>query len=311
MNELIHLPVLKNEVIQAWKNQGNGIFVDCTFGRGGHSKALLAELSPNSRLIGLDIDPAAVVVGNQLQTADPRFMIVQNNFRNLQVTLSKLQIQKVDGILFDFGVSSPQLDDPNRGFSYHHDGPLDMRMDLNQSETAASLLAKIKVGELARIFEIYGECDESLKVARAILKHQQQQPITRTLELVEIIKTTVAKKNLYAKKHPCRTYFQALRIYLNQELDSIKLVLEQLNDVLNKNGIVVFLTFHSLEEKIIKKWIKSQTGYLDLPNLPIQIPKAFHLITKKSIRPSAAEIATNNRARSTKMWVIQKNDHET
>ncbi|WP_391591615.1 16S rRNA (cytosine(1402)-N(4))-methyltransferase RsmH [[Mycoplasma] cavipharyngis] len=306
MNSLTHIPILKDDVVSFWKNQGSGIFVDCTFGRGGHSRALLEVIDQKSRLIALDIDQEAVAVGERLEALDDRFQMIYGNFKNLQSILFKLKIFQVDGILFDFGVSSPQLDNFKRGFSYQKNGPLDMRMDLNQKTTVADLLNQLSVGELAHIFEKYGECQESLKVARKILKHQAIAPITTTDQLVTIIKNSVAKKTLYQKKHPCKTYFQALRIYLNQELENIKLVLDQLGKIINSKGVIIFLTFHSLEEKLIKKWIRANTGVINLANLPISLERPFELITKKSIIPTDQEIATNPRARSTKMWVVKK-----
>lgn len=302
-----HVSVLLEEVTSFWKNQGHGIYVDCTFGRGGHSKKLLKVIDDTSRLIAFDLDDDAIKVGEKLKQEDQRFEIYKANFKTLKNQLEQLNINQVDNILFDFGVSSPQFDDPNRGFSYHHDGPLDMRMDQDQKITAAKFIATAAFDELVNVFNWYGECQNSRAVAKKIIEVRRIQPITTTLQLVEIIKSALPIRMLHQAKHPCRTYFQAIRIRVNNELSNITDVLSQLSKIVVKNGVVVFLTFHSLEAKLIKDWIKKNTGQINLAGVPTVVYKDFCLLTKKVIVPDENQILINPRARSVKMWVVRKN----
>lgn len=302
-----HKPVLLKEVLKHWKNQNHGVFLDATFGRGGHSQALLNEISADSQLWAFDCDYEAVLVGQRLADRDPRFRIIQTNFKELNKIRHQYQIPQLDGILFDLGVSSPQLDNPQRGFSYHYDGPLDMRMDQEQTRSALEVINEDSVHDLTNIFKWYGETQYAKLVAQKIAFVRTNRPITTTIQLVEIIKSALPKKVLIEHKHPARVFFQALRIHVNNELSNIYDALNLLPMAMKTKGVVVLLTFHSLEEKIIKAWVKKNCGEINLGLVPERVINQFTLVTKHPITPSISEINENPRARSAKMWVMVKN----
>lgn len=234
-----HTSVLLREAVDALNIQPNGIYIDCTFGGGGHSRAILAQLGLNGRLIAFDQDPQAVAQANTIN--DNRFQIYHKSFNNLKETLPDLKGQ-INGILFDLGVSSPQLDQANRGFSFQNDGDLDMRMNPTAGEPIAVWLQRAKADEIADVLFIYGEERYSRRIARAIVQARDVEPITRTLQLAEIIKK--AHPAWEKHKHPATRSFQALRIFINQEMDALKNALSQTIDLLDKNGRLAAISFH-------------------------------------------------------------------
>lgn len=302
-----HDPVLLSQVVNYWKNNQQGVFLDATFGQGGHSKALLGVIDAKSQLWAFDLDYEAVIGGQKLAAIEPRLRIIHTNFTNLTKIKHQYKIPPFDGILFDFGVSSPQLDQANRGFSYHHNGPLDMRMNQKTPGSALEVVAYSSLQKLRSIFKWYGETPHAHLVAKKIVFVRKTTPITTTHQLAEIIKSALPKKALIEKQHPARVFFQALRIHVNNELNNIDNVLNQLPTVMNQKGVVVILTFHSLEEKIVKNWIQKNCGDINLRLVPIKVMNNFQLITKKPITPTKQEINNNPRSRSAKMWVVRKN----
>ncbi len=303
-NNFSHITVLLREAVEALNIQPDGIYVDCTFGGGGHSRAILERLNENGRLIAFDQDPQAIAHAQTIQ--DQRFQIYHNSFKDLQNTLSHLKGQ-IKGILFDLGVSSPQLDQAERGFSFQNDGDLDMRMNPTAGEPIANWLHRAKVDEIADVLFIYGEEKYSRRIARAIVQARDIEPITRTLQLAEIIKK--AHPAWEKHKHPATKSFQALRIFINQELDVLPNALSQTIDLLDKNGRLAVISFHSLEDRIIKRFIRDQAkgkaADLDLPFLPTEHQPTFKAIGK-AIYPSDEEIRHNPRSRSAVLRVAEK-----
>jgi 16S rRNA (cytosine1402-N4)-methyltransferase len=303
-NNFSHITVLLREAVEALNIQPDGIYIDCTFGGGGHSRAILERLNERGRLIAFDQDPQAIAHAQTIQ--DIRFQIYHNSFKDLQSTLSDLKGQ-IKGILFDLGVSSPQLDQANRGFSFQNDGDLDMRMNPTAGEPIANWLHRAKVDEIADVLFIYGEEKYSRRIARAIVQARQVEPITRTLQLAEIIKK--AHPAWEKHKHPATKSFQALRIFINQELDVLPNALSQTIDLLDKNGRLAVISFHSLEDRIIKRFIRDQAKGkatdLDLPFLPTEHQPTFKAIGK-AIYPSDEEIRHNPRSRSAVLRVAEK-----
>ncbi len=303
-NNFSHITVLLREAVEALNIQPDGIYIDCTFGGGGHSRAILERLNERGRLIAFDQDPQAIAHAQTIQ--DQRFQIYHNSFNELQTTVSHLKGQ-INGILFDLGVSSPQLDQAERGFSFQNDGDLDMRMNPTAGEPIATWLHRAKVDEIADILFIYGEEKYSRRIARAIVQARQVEPITRTLQLAEIIKK--AHPAWEKHKHPATKSFQALRIFINQELDVLPNALSQTIDLLDKNGRLAVISFHSLEDRIIKRFIRDQAkgkaADLDLPFLPTEHQPIFKAIGK-AIYPSDEEIRHNPRSRSAVLRVAEK-----
>lgn len=299
-----HITVLLREAVEALNIQPDGIYVDCTFGGGGHSRAILERLNGHGRLIAFDQDPQAVAHAQTIQ--DQRFQIYHSSFKDLQNKLSHLKRQ-IKGILFDLGVSSPQLDRAERGFSFQNDGDLDMRMNPTAGEPLANWLHRAKVDEIADVLFIYGEEKYSRRIARAIVQARQVEPITRTLQLAEIIKKAHPAWDKH--KHPATKSFQALRIFINQELEILPHALLQAVDLLAKNGRLAVISFHSLEDRIIKRFIRDQAkgkaADLDLPFLPTDHQPTLKAIGK-AIFPSAAEIRHNPRSRSAVLRVAEK-----
>lgn len=301
-----HTSVLLREAVDALNIQPNGIYIDCTFGGGGHSRAILERLGENGRLIAFDQDPQAVVQADTIK--DTRFQIHHSSFNELQKTLFPLKGQ-IKGILFDLGVSSPQLDQANRGFSFQNDGDLDMRMNPTAGEPIANWLHRAKMDEIADVLFIYGEERYSRRIARAIVQARDIEPITRTLQLAEIIKKVHPAWEKH--KHPATRSFQALRIFINQEMDVLKNALSQTIDLLDKNGRLVAISFHSLEDRLVKRFIRDQVrgGMGELPDLPFLPPHTVQPTLKaigKAIYPSDEEIDQNPRARSAVLRIAEK-----
>lgn len=308
--EFVHVTVLLQEAIQALQVQSAGCYVDGTFGRGGHSRLLLQQLGPAGRLLGFDKDPLAIASGQQLAAEDQRFAIVQRSFADLHDELEQRElVGKVDGILLDLGVSSPQLDDASRGFSFNHDGPLDMRMNPGVGVSAADWLAQASAEEITRVFKEYGEERFARRMAQAIVRRREQQPFTRTADLAAVI--TEANPAWEKGKNPATRAFQGLRIHINNELGDLEQGLQAAVDCLAPGGRLVVISFHSLEDRIVKRFMRRMAkGEADnLPrHLPVQ-PEAFVPVLKVLGKPQFAseqELVVNPRARSAVMRVAEK-----
>jgi len=309
----MHKPVLCDEVIEALNIKPNGCYIDATFGRGGHSRAILAKLSANGHLWVIDQDPSAIEVANSLAAQDKRLTVCHARFDVLQAYCVEQGISgKVDGILLDLGVSSPQLDDPSRGFSFMQAGPLDMRMDTSQGQSAGEWLAAAPEGEIADVLYTYGEERFSRRIAKAIVTARAEAPIETTDRLAEIIKK--ANPAWEKHKHPATRSFQAIRIYINQELTTLEDTLRQTLAVLAPGGRLAVISFHSLEDRIVKQFIQHHAKPAPLPrvlrHLPIMEDQPAFIPDLKMIgrklRPSDAEIDTNPRARSALLRVAEK-----
>ncbi|HEU4622899.1 MAG TPA: 16S rRNA (cytosine(1402)-N(4))-methyltransferase RsmH [Burkholderiaceae bacterium] len=292
-----HQSVLLEESLLALRVRAHGVYVDATFGRGGHSRAVLARLGAQGRLVAFDKDPEAIAAAATID--DPRFSIVHAGFVDLGPELDARGIDRVDGVLFDLGVSSPQLDDPRRGFSFRYDGPLDMRMDTTRGASAADFVASAAEGELARVIRDYGEERFAVSVAKAITARRAQQPITRTSDLAAIVARAVRSRE--PGQDPATRTFQALRIHVNRELEELPIALEAAVKRLVPGGRVAVISFHSLEDRIVKRFLQMQTRVPEaLARLPLresELP-APALTELERVLPSAAEIAANPRARS-------------
>ncbi len=301
MSDLSHYSVLLKESIEMLKIKEDGTYLDCTVGGGGHSSAILKRLI-TGRLYGFDQDDLAIgIASEKLRKISNNFTIHKDNFVNI---LDHFEERSLDGIIYDLGVSSFQFDIPERGFSYRFDGPLDMRMDEEMKVTAADIVNNYSEHELINIFYKYGEEPFSKEIARKICKVRETSPITTTFQLVDIIKSSVPAKILRKPTHPAKQVFQALRIEVNHELDYLEKSLEGALKTLKKDGILVVITFHSLEDRIVKQLFKKMTT-IDLPKgLPF-IPEGYEidykLINSKVILPSEEELNENNRSHSAKL----------
>ena len=304
-----HIPVLLNEVIDSLNIKKDGIYVDLTLGRGGHSEAILSHLSSKGRLIGVDQDETAIKESEErLKKNYSNFTLVRSNFRYVDEILNKLGINKVDGILMDLGVSSPQFDDESRGFSYNYDSPLDMRMDQRNTLTAKDIVNSYSLKELNDIFQNYGEDKYSYSIAKNIVKEREKAPIETTFQLVDIIKRSKPAKELKKPGHPAKQIFQALRIAVNDELRVLEETLYKAIALLAKEGRLSVITFHSGEDKIVKKIFKELTVVEgNRYDLPIQNEeKEFVLVNHKVIVPSNEEVINNHRSVSAKLRTIMK-----
>ena len=303
----MHISVLLNETLKELDLKENSIVVDATLGYGGHSSEILKRIT-KGHLYAFDQDIDAINSSNKrLSEISNNYTIIKSNFQFLEKELNKIGINKVDRILFDIGVSSPQLDEADRGFSFHQDSTLDMRMDKDNPLTAKKIVNEYPYAKLAEIFNYYGEEKYASSIARNIVKYRETKEINTTLELVEIIKKSVPDK-YKREKHPARKVFQALRIEVNNELDVFESALEQAINMLNVNGRVAVITFHSLEDRIAKEVFKKYTRIDEhLKNMPI-IPDVYLPKYKvvATIEPSDNELEINKRARSAKLRVIEK-----
>lgn len=304
-----HISVLLNESIQQLNIKKNGVYVDCTLGGGGHSSEILKRI-PNGHLYAFDQDSFAINTADEkLKKIASNYTLINENFVNIKVALEEENVYGVDGILYDLGVSSFQLDIPERGFSYRFDGPLDMRMDQTAELDAYTVVNTYDEKSLVRILFEYGEEKFARLIARKIVSEREKKPIETTLELVEIIKKALPASALRNSSHPAKQTFQAIRIEVNHELDILKKALEEGLSLLNKNGRMVVITFHSLEDRIVKKLFKEKTTLQlpkDLPYIPEGYEIEFKLINSKVILPSESEISNNLRSHSAKMRVIEK-----
>ncbi|MCP1124833.1 16S rRNA (cytosine(1402)-N(4))-methyltransferase [Bacillus sp. AFS018417] len=306
-----HVTVLLKETVDGLEIKPNGTYVDCTLGGGGHSAYLLSQLSEEGRLIAFDQDEIAIQNAKEkFSSYNGQFITVKSNFRYLKERLYELGITEVDGILFDLGVSSPQLDTPERGFSYHHDAPLDMRMDQDAPLTAYDVVNSWSYEQLVRIFFQYGEEKFSKQIARKIEAYREKKPIETTGELVELIKEGIPAPARRTGGHPAKRVFQAIRIAVNDELKVFEEALEAAIDVTKTGGRISVITFHSLEDRICKVTFKkhSTTPQLPpgLPIIPDEYKPKLKLITRKPILPSDVELEENNRARSSKLRIAEK-----
>ncbi len=304
-----HISVLLNESISSLNLKDDSIIVDCTLGYGGHSSNILKRIN-KGYLFAFDQDSEAIRHStDRLSAIGTNFTIIKSNFVNLKEELAKQNITKVDGFLFDLGVSSPQLDEKERGFSYHEDALLDMRMDRDNPLSASIVVNTYTKEQLAHIFKVYGEDKFANNIAKKIVEYREKKKIETTLELVEIIKTAVPMK-FRKDKHPARQIFQAIRIEVNKELDVLEPALSQALEMLKVGGRVVVITFHSLEDRIVKNYFKSKTevdkAVKGMPNIPDEYLPDFKLVVNKAIEPSKEELENNPRARSAKLRVIER-----
>ncbi|MGE7886534.1 16S rRNA (cytosine(1402)-N(4))-methyltransferase RsmH [Bacillus cereus] len=306
-----HVTVLLKETVDGLDIKPDGTYVDCTLGGGGHSSYLLSQLTEGGKLIAFDQDEIAIQNAKEkFSSYGEQFITVKSNFRYLAEKLQELGITEVDGILFDLGVSSPQLDTPERGFSYHHDAPLDMRMDQDAPLTAYDVVNSWSYEQLVRIFFQYGEEKFSKQIARKIEAYRENKAIETTGELVELIKEGIPAPARRTGGHPAKRVFQAIRIAVNDELKVFEEALESAIEMVKPGGRVSVITFHSLEDRICKTTFKRNSTTPQLPpGLPI-IPDEFKpklkLITRKPILPSDIELEENNRARSAKLRIAEK-----
>ena len=305
---LSHETVLLNEAVEALAIKPDGIYVDCTFGRGGHSARILQQLGDKGRLIALDKDMTAVAHGREFH--DARFRIEHRGFAQLSEVLRELGLDLVDGILLDLGVSSPQLDEALRGFSFRFDAPLDMRMDTSCGMTAALWLETVDEAKLAEVIREYGEERFAKQIARALVAARAVEPIKTTRQLVELVGKTVRTRE--AGKNPATRTFQAIRIYINQELEELEHVLPQCVSHLKSGGRLVVISFHSLEDRMVKHFMRDMTDVDKLPrNVPIrasEVPKGKMKLIGRAVRAAEAELQANARARSAVMRVAERCD---
>ena len=308
--EAKHVSVLLQECIDALAIRPDGIYVDGTLGMGGHSAEIAKRLTTGT-LIGIDRDETAIRrAGERLRPFGERVRLVHGNFRNTAAILDRLGIAGVDGMLFDLGVSSPQLDEADRGFSYMHDAPLDMRMDATDDLNAWFVVNCWPEEKLKRILYDYGEERHAPRIAAAILRARAQKPISTTLELVDVIRSAMPAQALREKQHPAKRTFQAIRIAVNDELEAVRMLMDTAPDKLNPGGRLAVISFHSLEDRIVKLGIRAHedgcTCPRDFPVCTCGFVQTLKSVTRKPIIPSAAELEANPRARSAKLRVAER-----
>ncbi len=306
-----HKTVLLNEAVQGLAVKEDGIYVDCTLGGAGHSEMIVSRLSNKGRLIAFDQDEMALTFAREkLSRYADRVTFVKNNFALLAYELALLGVEQVDGVLYDLGVSSPQLDTPARGFSYHHDAPLDMRMNQDAVRNAYEIVNEWKYEDLVRIFFRYGEEKFSKQVARKIEQRRLVKPIETTFELVECIKNAIPAPARRTGGHPAKRVFQAIRIAVNDELGVFEDSLRQATELLTIGGRVAVITFHSLEDRVCKEIFNENSRLPELPRglpiIPDSVKPPLKVITRKPIVPSEEEIEMNNRSRSAKLRIAEK-----
>ncbi len=301
----LHTTVLLTEAVEALVTQPGGTYVDGTFGRGGHSRALLQRLSPAGRLVAFDKDPQAIAAAAQI--ADPRFSIVHASFDAMASELAARGLEQVSGVLLDLGVSSPQIDDPSRGFSFRYDAPLDMRMDTTRGETAAEFLARADVRTIAEVLRDFGEERFAVQIAKALVARREGgAAVTRTGELSALVARTV--KTREPGQDPATRTFQALRIHVNAELEALEQGLKAALALLAPAGRLVVISFHSLEDRIVKTFIARESRDEVDRRAPMAPPKALRLTALGRVKPSAEEVAANPRARSAVMRIAERTE---
>jgi 16S rRNA (cytosine1402-N4)-methyltransferase len=309
-NQYTHKTVLLDEAVEGLNIKSDGIYIDGTFGRGGHSRLILSQLGEQGRLIGIDRDPQAIAVAEQLMLDDPRFEVVHGPFSGLaDYVAEKGLVGQIDGVLLDLGVSSPQLDDAERGFSFMRDGPLDMRMDPTTGQSAAQWLNHADLDDITWVIKTFGEEKFGKRIAHAVLEQRAIKPLSRTVELAELIDKAVPVKDKH--KHPATRTFQAIRIYINSELDEIEKALEGVVNILAPKGRLSVISFHSLEDRLVKRFIRKQEQG---PQYPRGFPMTEEQLKEgrtlkhlgKARKPGEVEIATNSRARSSVLRVAER-----
>ena len=304
-----HIPVLLHEALDALCIRSDGIYLDSTFGRGGHSRAILASLDEGGRLIGFDRDPSAVAAAQDLAQKDSRFEIVHTAFSELESALDSIAIARVHGVLMDLGVSSPQLDQAERGFSFQVDGPLDMRMDPTSGQSAADWIARADTDEIANVLWVLGEERFSRRIARAIAEARQVEPIVTTAQLSKIVSDAQPKKD--QNKHPATRTFQAIRLHINEELSEVEQGLEAAVKRLEVGGRLAVISFHSLEDRLVKRALRDASrlpqGDPRMP-LPDSVTKPRMRLMGKAIKASTGELKMNPRARSAVLRVAERTE---
>ncbi len=303
-----HTPVLLQEVLAALDIRAGGRYLDATFGRGGHSAAILQRLGPDGAVIAFDRDRQAIAAGRERFANDGRMTLVGSAFSRLSTVVAQMGlVGGIDGVLLDLGVSSPQLDDASRGFSFMHDGPLDMRMDDSAGASAADFVARAPEHEIARVIREYGEDRFAKRIARAIVAARREAPIVRTLQLAQIVAQSIPVRE--PGKHPATRTFQAIRIQVNHEFEEIRAALAGSLSVLAPQGRLCVISFHSLEDGIVKRFMQEQSQedpvYAGLPDVPVHAQPKLRRVGK-AIHPSEQEIAANPRARSAVMRVAER-----
>ena len=306
-----HISVLFDETIDGLDIKPDGIYVDGTLGGGGHSYEILKRLSPKGRLIGIDQDGEALkAAGERLKEFENQITLVRSNYCEIDKVLKELNVEKVDGILLDIGVSSYQLDNLERGFSYKSDAPLDMRMDTRQELTAADVVNTYSENELFKIIKDYGEDKFAKNIAKHIVLARKEKPLETTKELSEVIKRAIPMKVQAKGGHPAKKTFQAIRIEVNQELTVLKESIDKMIDLLKPNGRICIITFHSLEDRIVKtKFRENENPCTCPPNFPVCVcgkKSKGKVITRKPIIPSEDEIEENKRAKSSKLRIFER-----
>jgi 16S rRNA (cytosine1402-N4)-methyltransferase len=305
-----HAPVLHDEAIAALEIKPDGRYVDGTYGRGGHARSILAGLGEQGRLIVMDRDPEAIADAHRTFDADNRVTIIHDDYANLQTRMAELELlEQIDGILLDLGVSSPQLDDASRGFSFQQNGPLDMRMNPAQGESAADWLAQADEAEIARVLWQYGEERQSRRIAKKIVEVRQSRAIDDTASLAGLISEVLPRPKNH--RHPATRSFQAIRIHINQELGQIERLLETVFDILKIGGRLLVISFHSLEDRLVKRFFKKLSTRQKIPRgLPLrdsEIESGIRLkVTLKAIKAGAGELALNPRSRSAVLRVAER-----
>jgi len=306
VSEGSHTTVLLEQAVDGLNVRSDGTYVDCTFGRGGHSRLILARLGAEGRLVALDRDPQAVAAGGEI--GDRRFRMLHGRFSRLAELAARAGIARADGIMLDLGVSSPQLDEAGRGFSFRFDAPLDMRMDPDGGPTAAEWLAHASEQEIREVIRRYGEERFAKQIAAAIVAARARRPLGTTRELAALVAKAVPARD--PRQDPATRTFQALRIHINQELEELSLVLPQCVDLLAPSGRLVVISFHSLEDRIVKRFLREASRVDGLPpRLPVRardLPQPRMRLVGRAVRPSAAETAANPRARSAIMRIAER-----
>ncbi|MBI3069219.1 MAG: 16S rRNA (cytosine(1402)-N(4))-methyltransferase RsmH [Betaproteobacteria bacterium] len=303
-----HTAVLSQQAVESLNVRADGVYVDCTFGRGGHSRLILQRLGAGGRLIALDRDPAAVAAGRAI--ANGRLRVVHSRFGRVRAVLRECGVARVDGVLLDLGVSSPQLEEAGRGFSFRHDAPLDMRMDTSHGITAAQWLAQASERELREVIRNYGEERFAKQIAAAIVAARARGLVGTTRQLAALVAEAVPTRE--PRQDPATRTFQAVRIHINQELEELSLVLPQCVEILAPGGRLVVISFHSLEDRIVKRFLRDQARPAPLPaRLPVRqaelAPPRLRLVGR-AVRPTAAEVSANPRARSALMRVAERTE---
>ena len=312
-----HVPVLLDEVLAALAVRPEGVYVDATFGRGGHARAILARLAPGGQLVALDRDPAAEAAAMQLARVDSRFVFRRAWFSELPDVLADLALAQVDGVLLDLGISSPQIDDAERGFSFRHDGPLDMRMDPSRGESVAEFIARASVRELTEVLRDYGEERSAQSIARAVAAARTRDPVLRTRQLAELVAQAIGTRTRGDwGQDPATRTFQALRIFVNRELSELKSALPAVVAALAPGARLAVISFHSLEDRIVKQFLarasQPYAGDPKLARLAIRtsaLPGAPLALVGRAVKPSDAEIVRNPRARSAVLRAAERTAH--